>query len=330
MLHFVVFVASLLCTCNTLVILPVGDSITEGSAKTANHPNGSTSYRRPLYFQLRNSCSEPTFIGPRTLSHQGLPPHTDFPLNHSAMFGMRAVDAPAALLFPYFQQKPKVVPDVVLVLLGTNDLFHEYRYMSAKRTNYNAGIRKAIHALKYVVHVLRQQYPDATTTKIYVSPLTPSEGWWPQTPYIPRFNRMMKSTNGLCSLRGLGVRCLPDLQGVFIPKLHTVDGLHPNEKGDEVLATRWSEAILADSSNGCNSRTRNDTESTTPLAQSSDVPSSLTPSGTSPNVAACNKGTSSITNWSNFDTAVVIVSVVMFVGLTVYVIRKQRTGRRVK
>jgi hypothetical protein len=94
-------------------IMTLGDSIT-------THISPYNSYRRPLWFSLRNAAYNVDFTGSRRTDDYGrLPPNPDFDLDYEGHPGWRVDN-----ILPYLRGWADTQrPNIVLVHLGTNDLF---------------------------------------------------------------------------------------------------------------------------------------------------------------------------------------------------------------
>ena len=90
-------------------IVAIGDSITQGLSPRSMwlspdhnlgggpHPeNGTDSYRRPLYLSLRRLGCSVEMVGPITTAHLGPFGRKDFPPNHAAKWGVRAMHLPCS------------------------------------------------------------------------------------------------------------------------------------------------------------------------------------------------------------------------------------------
>jgi len=217
-------------------ILPVGDSITQGIAslpkQRGKHPiNGSSTYRRALYKSF--GCSI-TFVGPWTSGFMGVQPCQDFPQRHAAKWGVRAKDMPK-LLQSYMQHPPEdLSPDVILVLIGTNDLAMHYSQGTVNLPRSRA-IQKALKAVSALVHALSSAFPQA---QMFVSYLLPTSKEYGEA--IADFNAAM-SMDKICQPPTIA-RCVGPPPGMDAHE-HFYDGLHPNPRGEEMIAEMWGQVL---------------------------------------------------------------------------------------
>ena len=215
-------------------ILPVGDSITQGIAslhkQRGKHPiNGSSTYRRALYKSF--GCSI-TFVGPWTSGFMGVQPCQDFPQRHAAKWGVLAKDMPK-LLQSYLQHPPEdLSPDVILVLIGTNDLAMHYSPGTVLRSR---AIRKTLKAVSALVHALSSAFPQA---QMFVSYLLPTSKEYGEA--IADFNAAM-SMDKICQPPTIA-RCVGPPPGMGAHE-HFYDGLHPNPRGEEMIAEMWGQVL---------------------------------------------------------------------------------------
>ena len=107
-------------------ILPVGDSITDGSSYSSPGNGGpGGGYRRPLWLMLTNVGYNVDYVGSLTIN-----PAVDVPMptHHDGHSGWR-IDQIDALLASVFGQIAD--PDVLLLMIGTNDFGQGYDVQNA-------------------------------------------------------------------------------------------------------------------------------------------------------------------------------------------------------
>jgi lysophospholipase L1-like esterase len=197
-------------------IMPLGDSITDGY----NIPGG---YRIDLEDELSASGIRVDFVGslhdgPRSLADQ----------DHEGHIGWRIGQIQSSVdewLTTYH-------PDVVLLLIGTNDILHHYRIATAP---YRLG------TLVDRIHTVRP------TTKILLSTLPPIAN--------PVENRRVTTYNAhvieVVRIRagtGEPIRLVDGGGALTLSDL--ADGVHPNATGYSKLADAWRAALTTDGAIG--------------------------------------------------------------------------------
>jgi lysophospholipase L1-like esterase len=200
----------------TLRVMPLGDSITESLT-------GYASYRYYLWKSLERGGYCVDFVGGRQGVRNGPPLYPDFDQDHEGVSGIRADQVAAAVRFwALFQQ-----PDVVLVHLGTNDL---WQGQSAASTVTDLGL---------VIDEIRASRPNVT---IFLAQI------------IPAVNTGVFDVAALnAAIPGLvASKDRPDSR-VFAVDHATGfdratmlrDQVHPNDLGEHFMGDRWYAALQA-------------------------------------------------------------------------------------
>jgi acyl-CoA thioesterase I len=200
-----------------LRVMPLGDSITEAEV-------GHNSYRRNLWFNLKAAGCKVDFVGSQTGVY-GAPsaPNADFDQNHEGHWGWR-IDEILPQVTNYVRNAS---PDVVLIHLGTNDIF---------RRDAPADVAQELGGL---IDTIRAAKPDV---RILLSKLIPSE-------YFPAdFTALNVMIDGVVNGRNESpnyhrVIVVDQASGYQISDNY--DGVHPAPTGEAKIANRWSQAILA-------------------------------------------------------------------------------------
>jgi lysophospholipase L1-like esterase len=115
-------------------IMPLGDSITRGSAGSwnTNSEHILIGYRGPLFDSLRNAGYQVDFVGsgydgPPSIPYDGVPQYYDY--NHEGHSGWQAVEPTTDGYYPNYDMASHLdsflvmsSPNIILFQLGTNDL----------------------------------------------------------------------------------------------------------------------------------------------------------------------------------------------------------------
>lgn len=240
-----------------LVVMPLGDSITEGAG-------GIGGYRSPLHLSLanagmaidyvgsRSNGTSPTLVASGEIHHEGHGSYATTLLTGN----LDGLLAPVAL--PYGTppntneggywltgtgSRPAVFPDLILLMIGTNDLGMFQRTPAQVRAYYDLLLAKLV--------TLR---PGALIVCSSVPPYTGDDfvGTNPVKDYSQReannqaFNRMLPDLVASYQSRGHRVRfsdmrrhITPDNQATLIGG----DGVHPTGPGYNAIAAAWFDAI---------------------------------------------------------------------------------------
>jgi acyl-CoA thioesterase I len=199
----------------TLRIMPMGDSITEAES-------GHNSYRRELYFGLSRVGCNFAFVGSQYGVFGGPnPPNRDFDLHHEGHWGWR-VDQIASRATSYVAQAS---PDLVLIHLGTNDIFQGENPVNVAQE------------LGGLIDRIREAKPDAY---ILLAKLIPSSF---NNERIAALNRLIDDVASSRSYPPYPVVTVVDQSSYY--QLHdNYDGVHPAPSGESKIAWRWKRAIF--------------------------------------------------------------------------------------
>ena len=215
-----------------LRIICIGDSITEGfkNTKDPEDQSGFPSYRKFLWDLLTEKKVEFDFIGTQNGCCYNQKPlgFGQWDMDHQSYSGATSEFV--------LRGNPKVekssledrlqklsVPDLALIHLGTNDLD-------------KVPAQTTIANLHGIIDVLRARNPRIT---IFLAQIIPM---WRQG--IPELNQ---------AIAALGKEASTTQSPVFIVDQHTgfdstkgvdtYDGVHPNQQGQQKMATRWYQAL---------------------------------------------------------------------------------------
>lgn len=220
-------------------VMPLGDSITFG------HNGGNAGYRGPLYGLMfpaapgfryvGSSIQRPGFLPSIPVDqrhHEGHPSYNiqDVNLNLDGFDNARFLEYGGADRDPnggYWlvggngTGRPAVFPDVICLMIGTNDL--------DKLTDVETRLRGLITKLT----TLRP------ATKLIVARITPVVGF----PLVDSYNAIVDQVVADSKSAGNNISEV-DLNTQFPSNGLDPDGVHPNDAGFSWMALQWHEAIL--------------------------------------------------------------------------------------
>ena len=231
-----------------LAIMPLGDSITFG----AKLPNAG--YRYPLYINLTKAGLGFHYVGqnPENCAslpidqqhHNGYPGATILDIQNNLLGDVGKPPKAQAIMNNYggyWMTSGKangeaVNPDVILLLIGTNDVIHY-------ADTCEAGKIQAPY--KTLVDWFLKNRPNAHLILGTVLPVTRQPAR--QNDVVVEFNKWLKT-----AVPTWGPKChLVDLYPLFLTpdgSINTTflpDGVHPDQNGYNVLGDAWSKAIEA-------------------------------------------------------------------------------------
>ncbi len=201
-------------TKSPLRIMPLGDSITQADSE-------HDSYRRPLFKSLELEGWSVDFVGSLSSNYRGGPPRQDFDLDHEGHWGFRVDE----ILEDVRRWVLAEEPDVLLVHLGSNDVFRDQ------------SVSSTLEELSQLIDVVREARPDAAFLVAQIIPTTNSSR-----------NRTLRELNAsIASLASKSTErsrvTIVDHFTGFDPGGMTYDGVHPNAEGEIHMADRWLEAL---------------------------------------------------------------------------------------
>ncbi len=240
-----------------LVVMPIGDSITEGAG-------GIGGYRSPLYISLTNAGVAVDYVGTRTngtsqalinageTNHEGhgsyattlLTGNLDGLLNPVALpYGTPPNTNEGGYWLTGVGSRPAVYPDVILLMIGTNDLGMYQRTPAQVYAYYDLLLTKLVN--------LR---PKAQIVCSTVPPYTgdPYVGTNPVKDYSHReadnlaFSQMLPGLVASYRANGHRVR-FSDVRLKITPENQSTliggDGVHPTGAGYNAIAAAWFDAV---------------------------------------------------------------------------------------
>lgn len=200
-----------------IYIMPLGDSITQGEG-------GHDSYRRELWLMLQEKSAGVNFVGSMKHNFPGLePPNSDFDQDHEGHWGYKADE----ILERADEWAAKYRPDIVLMHLGTNDVFK------------NEPNKETIAELEAIITVFQKHNPQM---KFFVAKLIPVANEIANR-QIAGFNALLPDMARRMTTKHSPVQIVDQYEG-FDPDADTYDKIHPNEAGERKMARKWFEALL--------------------------------------------------------------------------------------
>jgi autotransporter-associated beta strand protein len=236
---------------NNLQIMPLGDSITYGQ-------NGSDAGYRGFVYNLLNPVAPNfQFIGAATINPGSLPTSPIDETHHNGyssyatldlLNNLNGLDQTRYNQFGGAERNPNggywltggngtgrsaVFPDIVLLLVGANDIFQQVNYNNPQInvTNYKTNLTALINEIV----TLR---PNA---KVITADVTP---WPSESSYVTTIVSTVHTVVTNFQSQGAQVSEV-DLNTQFPANGISSDGLHPNDTGYTFMAGQWFNAILS-------------------------------------------------------------------------------------
>jgi len=200
-----------------LRLMPLGDSITRGDAE-------HDSYRRPLWQLLAAGGYSVDFVGSQSANLLGGSPHDDFDNDHEGHGGWRADE----ILERIAEWAGGARPDIVIVHLGSNDVFQDQ------------SLQSTIDDLGHIIDRLRAINPRVKILLAQVIGVANAH----QNEGIRRLNSEIAALAGRKTADGSAVVLVDQFTG-FQAAEDTHDGVHPDLSGEVKLAQRWFTALEA-------------------------------------------------------------------------------------
>ncbi|WP_299987660.1 SGNH/GDSL hydrolase family protein [uncultured Pontibacter sp.] len=214
-------------------IMPLGNSITQGNMDFV-------SYRYPLWKKLIDSDVKFEFVGSHTENNDGTPPFDDykgqsFSNRNEGHWGwttdqvLSGKDGKGNIV----QWADTYKPDIVLMHLGTNDMFSDQ------------DIGGTVEEIEAVINAIHEKSPGVT---IILAKLIPADGQVvgpAKAQNIQLLNQQIEAIANGQSSDGPPI-ILVDQNTDFDARegKDTYDGIHPNDSGMEKMAQVWFEAIM--------------------------------------------------------------------------------------
>jgi len=208
-------------------ILPLGDSITWG---VGDEPNGG--YRGPLFALAIASGKKITFTGslsngPALVAGQLFPQknegHMGWGISTVTPYSGGAAGIATVIPFPAFADSSGGLPNVILMMIGTNDATESTAAAMTER-------------LGALVDKITSGAPDALLVMAKITPLA-----WANAA-ITSYN---DAIDGLVVERAAPGKhvLVADMNTGFTPTMMGQDGIHPNASGYQFMAAEWYAVI---------------------------------------------------------------------------------------
>jgi len=221
-----------------IAIMPMGDSITEGFS-------GACSYRRALSQAIIKNACNVNFVGSRStagaIDGSSIPACEAQNTKHQAVSGYRADQILSNPKFDLVEELNTHKPDIVLLHIGSNDLFQ------------NQSISSTVDDIESILDRVFAEVEDATVVVADVIP-------WSEVSVAPAiypgfknpFRDMLVDTAALgAALKTMVSRradngdsvVLLELRDGFDNDLMAFDGVHPNAIGEAYISNKMLSAL---------------------------------------------------------------------------------------
>jgi acyl-CoA thioesterase I len=193
-------------------VMPLGDSITESTT-------GLSSYRYYLWHLLIKNGYRVDFVGSRRGVGNGPPAKDDFDMDHEGHSGWRADEILARIQ----AWAAAVSPDVILLHIGTNDLWQ------------GQSVASTVSDIGAIIDTVRIVNPRI---RVLLAQLIPQTGH----SFISSLNAALPALAADKNQPDSRIVLVDQYTG-FHPSSMTYDGTHPNDTGDSRMADRWFEKL---------------------------------------------------------------------------------------
>lgn len=204
-------------------IMPVGDSITDGSSVTNSTASGGPGggYRLPLWQRLTNAAYTVDYVGLLTINASPQLPDS----NHEGHSGWKIDQIYSNMVNVVFGQTED--PDVILIMIGTNDFGQNY------------DVNNATNRMNTLITLLTTRWPHC---KVVVASLT-KRGEPLNTNIQTNFNNSLPGIVSNFAAAGKQVTFTDMYTAVPVDAVNMPDSLHPNTTGYGRMATNWFAAV---------------------------------------------------------------------------------------
>ena len=203
-----------------LKLMPIGDSITQGWSDRY-------SYRYPLWKKLIDAGASVDFVGSLDQNYKGSPEWPvyrglAFDSDHEGHWGWRVDE----ILLEIDRWLLSNTPDVVLLHLGTNDIFQ------------SNGVESTLSELSELITRLRSASPEVV---IFLAQVIGADR---NDTLLQELNSGIASLASTLTTSGSPVLLVDQYSG-FDPAQDAYDGVHPNSQGEEKMAVKWFDALTS-------------------------------------------------------------------------------------
>ncbi len=200
-------------------IMPMGDSITDGSSYASTHAG----YRGYLYDLLTADGYSFTYVGSLTVNQDDLPASQRFHEGHSGWNVVQILNGITG------SNWLNVNPDIITLMIGTNN-----------RGGGAAGVPSAMNDYSQLIDAITSRQPDAL---ILAAQIVPIPG---QDAFVTAFNSALAGLVSTKKAAGANIAMLDLYTGYPTPYSTTMpDNLHPSDIGYAWMGQKWYEAIVA-------------------------------------------------------------------------------------
>jgi len=205
----------------SFTISPMGDSITvgENNSSEAKPP----SYRKAMWEKLKNVGWNGDFIGHFTTNHNG-----DFDQDHDAKIGGLVSDLFSVVSSSWPTGNP---PDVVLLYIGTNDLFQ------------SIPVATVIDDVRNLIDMLRVSNPNIIIFIAELFPISQEDWWMPSKNIYVEYNQQIVKLARENTTPTSPIISVDQFTGFDETTDLLSDNIHPNSNGEEKIAQKWFEAL---------------------------------------------------------------------------------------
>lgn len=220
---------------NSVLIMPLGDSITEGIF--------GGGYRAPLCASLTKAGRSFRFVGSQTVKstpllvdsgnehHEG---HGGYALGHILLNLDGGTSNGGHWLDGIPGTRDAVYPDIILLMIATNDLGSHKREVAPTLEDYDKLIDK-----------LSAMRPKALIIAATLIPYTGSIEKYPlREQHQLEFNAALPALVEKHRAAGQNI-VLKDMRPTVLPEHISKDGVHPTQAGYEAIAAAWFSALEA-------------------------------------------------------------------------------------
>lgn len=219
-----------------LKVMPLGDSVTLGYPFESN-----AGYRGQLWRRFGSSSANIDFLGsllggsPSVLSDRNHEGHSGFTIAKEAGVGFGGLTENMATWL-----KPGVDPDVILMMIGTNDINFNYRSDTAPE--------RLDHLISVISDPITGVKPAAKVIVASILPIDDSKGQY--RPKVGDFSRNARALVYNAAIPGIVAAHRAAGENVYFYDMYSrltfadlTDGLHPTVAGYNKLGDAWYDAI---------------------------------------------------------------------------------------